>query len=377
MIYFDCAATCPPFPKTLEVFAEASALAFANSSSRHGAGQKSARMLEKARTDVLDCLNVKESHRCLFLSGATEANNLAIKGVAFNYANRGKKIITSAVEHPSVLNAFRQLKEKFGYEVVELPVTKDGVVDPEALKAAMDKNVILVSIMAVNNETGAINDIGALADIVHAFPKAFFHSDVTQAIGKVRLPFQKIDLFSFSAHKFGGLRGNGCLIVKKSIKLLSLSSGGEQEFGERAGTVDVPGTVALAFALNESLSTFDARKQKMAELRAYLWEKLSQIDEISFNSPKEGSPYLLNFSLNKHKASVIVEGLSEKEIYVSSVSACSSKGEPISHVLLAMGKSEGEAANSIRLSPKETASKEDCDVFIDALKELLAGVMPR
>lgn len=377
MIYLDYASTCPPSEAVIQEFARVSQASFGNASSKHVVGREASRVLESARASVLDSLRVKLTHRCLFLSGATEANNLAIKGVALAYQNRGKRIITTQVEHPSVLNAFRQLGDKFGFEVVFLPVQENGSVDPAALQKEMSKDVILVSIMAVNNETGAINDLDALSAIVHSFPKAFFHSDVTQGIGKIKIPYEKLDLISFSGHKIAALKGTGCLVMKKTIEPLPFSSGGDQEYGIRSGTVDVGGAHSLAFALKQVTANQAENSKKTSLLRDYLWEKLSEFDEISFNSVKNGSPYVVNFSLRRHKASVIVEGLSERGICVSSISACSSKGEPISYVLEAMGKSHDDAANSIRVSPAPWTSKEEIDALIDALRVLFKEVRPR
>jgi len=378
MVYLDYAATCPPIPAVLSEFERLSEASFGNASSKHAVGRDASRLLEKARLGILNSFGLNpSSYQCVFLSGATESNNLAIKGVAFSYKNRGKKIITTAVEHPSVKNAFEQLKNEFGFELIILPVNEAGSVEPSSLEAVMDNEVILVSIMAVNNETGALNDIGALADIVHRYPKAFFHCDVTQGIGKVKVPYSKLDLFSFSAHKVGGLKGNGALVMKKTIRLVSLLSGGDQELGLRGGTVDVAGAYCMHLALKESMEKFAEHKEHASMLKEHLLQGLSKIDEVVVNSPLDGSPYVVNFSLRKHKASVIVEGLSEAGFCVSSISACNSKGEPISYVLLAMNRSKDDASNSIRVSPGPEATVQDIDAFLAALNKLLLEVRPR
>lgn len=377
MIYLDCAATTPPFSEAIKAFEEVSLNCFGNPSSLHTVGFAASKVLENARNSILNCLGVSKSHRLIFTSGASEANSLAIKGAAFHYKNRGKRIITSAVEHPSVLKAFEQLGQEFGFEVIELPVNAEGKVEPETLENAMNKETILVSIMAVNNETGSINDLPALLKVVRKFPKALFHSDLTQAIGKVDLPLGDLDMFSFSAHKFGGLKGNGTLIYKSHLSFLPLISGGHQEAGLRGGTVDVAGANAMSAALSK---TYSLRKEEIArvqELNAYLKQQLSEIDEASINSPSDASPFVLNFSLLRHKASVVVEALSEKGICVSSVSACNSKGEPASYVLLAMGKTMDEAKNSIRVSFGINSNKGDVDAFITELKVVLEEVNPR
>ena len=190
MIYFDNAATTRPSLAVLECFEKENEQCFANPSSRHAYGREAYRKLENARLSILKSLSLSNDYRVLFTSGASESNNLAIKGIAKEYLRRGKRIITTQVEHPSVLEAFRSL-EKEGFEVIYLPTKEDGTVDPETLKENMNKETILVSIMATNNETGSNNDILALSKIVHSFPKAFFHVDVTQAIGKRDLPYEQ------------------------------------------------------------------------------------------------------------------------------------------------------------------------------------------
>lgn len=377
MIYFDNAATCRPEEVALEVFAAVSRENFANANSPHIFGYAASRINEKARADILSCLGIDASHSLVFTSGATEANSMAIKSVAFQYASRGKKIITSAVEHPSVLKAFEQLGEHFGYEVVILPVCPEGFVLPSTLAAAMDKDVILVSLMAVNNETGAIFPVEELSAVVHRYPKAYFHVDATQAIGKVAFPYGCADLLSCSAHKFGGVKGTGFLAYKRSIRFLPLLSGGQQEGGLRGGTVNVPGNAAMAEVLKSHLAALPSNHQKVSALLSYLKAGLSAIPEIEFNSPDSASPYVFNFSFASHKAAIIVEGLSEAGIYVSSTSACNSKGEPLSQVLVAMGHSKERAANSVRVSFLPSDSKEEIDIFLSTLKTLLQEVNPR
>ncbi len=377
MVYLDYAATTRPFPEALDRYVQINRSFFGNPSSLHAEGFSAARELEGARASILSLLKVNKTHGLIFTSGATEANALAIKGTAFRYQNRGKRIITTAVEHPSVLNAFRQLGEAFGFEVVILPVLGDGTLDLSALEEAMSKDTILVSAMAVNNETGSVNDLPSILRIVRKYPKALFHSDVTQAIGKLDLPYADIDLISFSAHKFGGMKGNGALVYKKSIQFLPLLSGGEQEAGYRGGTVDVAGAVAMEVALKKTLSEFKVSLEKAKALNALLRNELSSIEEAAFNSPLSASPYVLNFSLLLHKASVIVEALSEKGYCVSSVSACSSKGEPASYVIEAMGLGAIRSSNTVRISIGHATQESDVLGFVETLKSILREVRPR
>ncbi len=376
MIYFDNAATTRPSLAVLECFEKENEQCFANPSSRHAYGREAYRKLENARLSILKSLSLSNDYRVLFTSGASESNNLAIKGIAKEYLRRGKRIITTQVEHPSVLEAFRSL-EKEGFEVIYLPTKEDGTVDPETLKENMNKETILVSIMATNNETGSNNDILALSKIVHTFPKAFFHVDVTQAIGKRDLPYSSIDLFSFSGHKIHGLKGTGALILKKNITLLRQIDGGDQEYFFRAGTDNLPGDETLAVALEEATKNLQDNIAHAKEISSFLREELEKNDEILMNSPLEGSPFILNFSLKRKKASVVTEALSHEGIYVSSVSACNSKGEPISYVLEAMGFSKERAMNSIRLSFSRENTLEEAKTFLNTLQNILERTINR
>ena len=374
MIYFDNAATTRPSLAVLECFEKENEQCFANPSSRHAYGREAYRKLENARLSILKSLSLSNDYRVLFTSGASESNNLAIKGIAKEYLRRGKRIITTQVEHPSVLETFRSL-EKEGFEVIYLPTKEDGTVDPETLKENMNKETILVSIMATNNETGSNNDILALSKIVHSFPKAFFHIDVTQAIGKRDLPYSSIDLFSFSGHKIHGLKGTGALILKKNITLLRQIDGGDQEYFFRAGTDNLPGDETLAVALEEATKNLKDNIAHAKEISSFLREELEKNDEILMNSPLGGSPFILNFSLKRKKASVVTEA--HEGIYVSSVSACNSKGEPISYVLEAMGFSKERAMNSIRLSFSRENTLEEAKTFLNTLQNILERTINR
>ena len=374
--YFDNAATTRPLEEALHAYEDVCLTHFGNPSSRHKTGFDASDVLEESRAAILSALGVSKTHDLIFTSGATEANNLALKGAAFCYQNRGKKILYSPIEHPSVLAPIAQLAERFGFEAIPLEVDQDGVVSLADLERKMGKDVILVSVMGVNNETGTIEPIAEIARIVHRFPKAFFHSDLTQAIGKIDMPCSDIDLFSFSAHKFGGMKGNGALLCKKTMRFLPLLSGGEQEKGLRAGTVDVAGAKAMATALSIAEKNKKANLERMQTLRDSFVRKLLRIDDIVMNSPSGASPYVIDFSLRTHKASVVVEALSNRGFDVSSVSACSSKGEPSSHVLLAMKKDPRLAANPIRVSFLPSTREEELDSFILALTKILQEVRP-
>ena len=369
IIYLDNASTSKVNPEVLESYNQITLKYFANASSIHKLGQESNRLLEKSREQILKLFSLSH-HEVIFTSGATEANNLAIKGYAFANKGRGNHIITSATEHPSVLNTVKQL-ENYGFEITILPVNKNGVVEVNSLKEAIKDNTILVSIMSVNNETGAINPIKKIAELLKSYPKIAFHVDMTQAIGKVDIPLENIDMFSFAGHKIHGLLGSGALIKEKKIILEAQNSGGGQENNLRSGTNTVALSASLAKALRLALNKQKENYQKVSNLRDYLINYLKDNPDLySLNSFSLDNPYIVNFSTLNHKASVIVEALSNKGIMVSSLSACHSKNEDYSYVVYAMNQDMKLAHNTIRVSFSNENNVDDVNALIRALKNI-------
>ena len=367
IIYLDNASTSKVNPEVLESYNQITLKYFANASSIHRLGQESNRLLEKSREQILKLFNLSH-HEVIFTSGATEANNLAIKGYAFANKGRGNHIITSATEHPSVLNTVKQL-ENYGFEITILPVNKNGVVEVNSLKEAIKDNTILVSIMSVNNETGAINPIKEIAELLKSYPKIAFHVDMTQAIGKVDIPLENIDMFSFAGHKIHGLLGSGALIKEKKIILEPQNNGGGQENNLRSGTNTVALSASLAKALRLAINKQKENYQKVSSLRDYLINYLKDNPDLySLNSFSLDNPYIVNFSTLNHKASVIVEALSNKGIMVSSLSACHSKNEDYSYVVYAMNQDMKLAHNTIRVSFSNENNVDDVNALIRALK---------
>ena len=367
IIYLDNASTSKVNPEVLESYNQITLKYFANASSIHKLGQESNRLLEKSREQILKLFNLSH-HEVIFTSGATEANNLAIKGYAFANRGRGNHIITSATEHPSVLNTVKQL-ENYGFEITILPVNKNGVVEVNSLKEAIKDNTILVSIMSVNNETGAINPIKEIAELLKSYPKIAFHVDMTQAIGKVDIPLENIDMFSFAGHKIHGLLGSGALIKEKKIILEPQNNGGGQENNLRSGTNTVALSASLAKALRLAINKQKENYQKVSSLRDYLINYLKDNPDLySLNSFSLDNPYIVNFSTLNHKASVIVEALSNKGIMVSSLSACHSKNEDYSYVVYAMNQDMKLAHNTIRVSFSNENNVDDVNALIRALK---------
>lgn len=370
MIFFDSASTTPLHPEVFKTYTYLLENYSSNSEALYDPSIRIHNLMEQSRQQIANMLHVKEED-ILFTSGASESNNMMIKGCAFAYQHKGKHLITSVVEHSSVTNAFRQLEEVFGFEVTWLGVDKDGKVNPEDLKKALRKDTILVSIMSVNNETGSINDIATLADIVHENSRAFFHSDCTQSLGKNDIPIQKLDGASFSAHKIYGCKGSGFLYKKNKIKLIPLISGGQQESGLRGGTSNHPCHIVLAKTLRLALESKNAHYVYVSKLNDLLRRELNRFEEIVINSPQDASPYILNFSCTCMTSEILLNALNEREIYVSARSTCHSKTRSASEVLLAMGIDEKRASQAIRISFSYLNTEKEIHEFIRNLKEIL------
>ena len=372
VIYFDHAATTSPIPEVVSLYSEVVTKYFANSSSAHRLGVDNARLLNKAREDILRSFNL-HNHEVIFTSGATEANNLALKGYMERYSSRGKHIIISNIEHPSILNTANHLA-KLGYEVTMVPVRGDGKTYLEDLKKELRQDTILVSIMGVNNETGIIQDINNIANFLKQFPTVCFHVDAVQAVGKVILPYNNIDMITVSLHKIGGLKGSGLLLKRKGLELSPLLDGGGQEAGYRSGTNDLAMAVVDAVAIKQALNNIDGKKNYIHTLVEPIYQYIANhLDEIEVNSSLE-NPYVINISLLHKKASVFAEFLSNNGIMVSTHSACSSKLDVGSQTLLAMGRSALMAKNSIRLSFSTLNTPEEVERFLEVfdygLKEI-------
>ena len=372
-LYLDHAATTKPYEEVVSLFTKIESEHYGNPSSIHGLGIDALSYLNKARELILKSFGLAKGYKVVFTSGATEANNLAILGYCLKHINRGKHIITSNVEHPSVLECFKYL-ETIGFDVTYLKVNRNGVVDPKDLERAMSNETIFVSLMSTNNEIGSMNNIDELSCIVHRYPKAIFHSDTTQSIGKDKLNYSLLDMFVVSGHKVYGLKGSGCLVIKENIDLEPRVFGGGQEDGLRSGTVPVALSCSLAKAISIVQSKIPVESVRISKINQQFLDKLQKFDGINFNSNQTGSPYILNFSLTNKKASVVVEALSNKGIYVSSVSACNSKREPMSYVVDAIGKDSVASHNTIRLSFGEDNLEEDAEIFTRELRQVLESI---
>lgn len=370
MIYFDNSATTKPYKEVLNSFIKVSEDFFGNPSSLHRIGGQAEKLLQQARSQIANLLNVKETE-ILFTSGGTESNNLAVKGVALAHRERGRHIITTGMEHASIYNAMEQL-QTLGYEITYIQPDSHGFISTEAVEKEMRDDTILVSVIHVNNEVGTIQPIEQIGSMLKKYPKAVFHVDHVQGVGKVQLDLHKagIDLCTISGHKFHGVKGTGALFVKDGIRLSPLFSGGNQEWKQRSGTENVAGMVAMAKALRMTLENHKEKLNQMIAALERLRDGISQIKEITIHTPNENSaPHILNFSVKGLRAETFVHALEEKDIYVSTTSACSSKKKAASKTLLAMGVPADQAESAIRISLSYSNTVIEAEQTVKAIAE--------
>ena len=371
MIYLDNAATTRVHPQILTLYSKILSDYYANQGSSHAQGLQVNELVNKSKKSILDSLGLgSESYQVVFTSGATEANNLFLKGSALNYATRGRKIITSIGEHSSVLKPLQRLQDDYGFELVILPLLPDGSIDLDVLERVIDDKTILVSLMAVNNETGAINDLVRIHEIIKPYPKCLFHSDVTQALTKINIDYTLLDAFSFSAHKINGLKGSGALVMRKFIQIKPLFEGGNYEYGFRAGTPDSPKNIVLAKTLKTAIKNAKMHAEQIKFMHDKLRDYLSSKPEVILNSSVDTVPYIINFSLTQHRAAVIAAALSSQDIMVGTTSACSAKLNEPSRVIMAMFNDAKRATEVIRVSLGTFNTLGDIETLIKALEQL-------
>lgn len=369
MIYFDNASTTSVRPEVARVYTQLIETAYANSDSLHALGRKVEQTLEKARGLIAKSLHVLPQE-ILFTSCASESNSLAIIGYALANESRGKHVLTSNVEHSSVQHAMDFL-EKFGFEVERLPINEEGIITPEIVQSHMRKDTILVSIMHVNNEMGAINPIREIEKVVHKNPICVFHVDCVQSFSKIDVPFEILDMATISAHKIHGLKGSALLMKKKKIQLLPLIQGGQQEQGLRGGTENAPANIVLAKTIRLALEEQEESYKQVEKVNRYLRTELDKIEGAHVHSPKNALPYILNISFDSITSEVLLNALDQNGICVSAKSTCASHSSNASAVLLAMGKSEKDATHAIRLSFSKENTMEEAKKFIQIIKEIL------
>ena len=370
MIYFDNSATTKPYKEVVDSFVTVSNEYFGNPSSLHSLGGEAEKLLFQAREQAAKLLKVKPTE-IYFTSGGTESNNIAIKGAALLSRKKGGHLITSTIEHASVLAAMEQL-ELEGFEITLLPVDENGRVRASDVEQAIRKDTLLISIMQVNNEVGTIQPIKEISEVLKKYPGILFHVDTVQGIAKVPLSLyeNRVNLCSFSGHKFHALKGSGVLFIREGARLAPLFSGGNQERMMRSGTENVAGAVAMAKALRMTMDKSETGIEKMKRIQKILRAGLNEIEDCIIHTPIEGSaPHILNFSLIGMKSEVFIHALEAEGVFVSTTSACSSKKKSPSKTLLAMGVPEYIAESAIRISLSFDNTEEEARMAIALMKK--------
>ncbi len=374
MIYFDNAATTQTQPEVIKTYTEVATKIWGNPSSLHNLGTQATRILEASRRQIAELLG-KESKEIFFTSGGTEGDNWVIKGVAFEKAHLGKHIIVSAIEHPAVKESALWLKTQ-GFEVDLAPVNTQGFVDVSALETLIRPDTTLVSVMAVNNEIGAIQPIQEISQLLADKPTISFHVDAVQAIGKVpteQYLTDRVDFASFSGHKFHSVRGVGFVYIKAGKKIAPLLTGGGQESDKRSTTENVAGIAATAKALRLTLDNdkaTDSQKQ-LAAMKQILVDELSKYQDVTvFSGMENFVPSILTFGIKNIRGEVIVHAFEDHQIYISTTSACSSKAGTPAGTLIAMGVPQKLAQTAVRVSLDDDNDMGQIEQFLTIFKQI-------
>lgn len=366
MVYLDYSATTPVSEEVIETFSEVCRRFIGNPNSLHKLGVEAKKLIDAATEQIADILKVRPSE-IIYTSGASEANNLAIKGVCSKYRNRGNHIITTELEHSSVIAPIQYL-QKNGFCVDFVKLDENGLVDLEDLDRLITDETILVSIASVNSEVGIHQDLEKISKIIRKHPKVIFHSDVTQSIGKETIDLSNVDLASMSCQKFYGMKGIGCLVKKDGLVIEPLIHGGKSTTVFRSGTPATPLIASFAKALRLMYTDFDKKCDHVKKINAYLLEKLSTLD-IYVNSNSFCVSNIVNVSIPNIKPETMQHALEEKDIYISTQTACST-GD-YSRAVYAVTNNKDYASHSIRISLSYKTTKEEIDYFIVEFEELL------
>ena len=369
MIYLDNCATTKPYKEVLETFVEVNDNYYGNPASINKFGKTTNKLLDAARKQVADILKVKKE-TIYFTSCATESNNIAIIGSVEHKKDFGNRIIVSKIEHPSVLETYREL-ERRGFILDYLNVDSNGLIDLNHLKSLLTKETILLSVMHVNNVYGGVQPIKEIVELLKEYPKVHFHVDGVQGVLKKEINLSDIDSYSISAHKFHGIKGVGALYLKSRRTVHNITFGGGQENGLRSGTVNVAGAVSLAKALRLSYERTPDVLKKHREFKKLIINELDSINHVVINSPLDDNyvDSIINISLPKIKGEAIVNSLNERGIMVSTTSACSSKIFHLNEALYARGLSKENIEGSIRVSFSYKTKLEEIKTFVKVFKE--------
>lgn len=366
MIYLDYSATTKPDEKVIEVYNKVAREYYANSNSLHSLGIKSKELEEYATNRIAKLLKVKPTE-IIYTSGASESNNQALKGICFKYKKRANHIITTKLEHSSITETVKYLTEN-GFVVDYVNILENGEVDLEHLKQLINDNTLLVSICAVDSELGIKQPIEKISQIVKCYPKCYFHVDCTQAIGKINIDLSKVDLASISAHKIYGFKGIGLLYKKKSIAIDPLIHGGKSTTIYRSGTPALPLIVSMMKALELIIPKVEENYNKVKILNNLVKDNFTKYPKVHINSTEKSIPYVINFSIKDIKPETFVHALDEKNIYISTKSACS-KANTMSESVYSVTKNKDYASTSLRISLSYLTTEKEIEEFIKAFDE--------
>lgn len=362
MIYLDYSATTPVNEEVLNSYIEATKKMVGNPNSLHKLGIEAKSLIDAATRQIANILKVKPNE-IIYTSGASESNNTAIKGVCLKYQNRGKHIITTHLEHSSIIEPLNYLKRQ-GFEVEYVNITENGMVDIEDLKKKIRDDTILVTIASINSEVGIVQPIKDIAALLKKYPKVYFHSDITQSLGKEKVDLTDVDLASFSAQKFYGMKGIGGLVKKENVVIEPLIHGGKSTTKDRSGTPATALIVSMAKALRLAYENLEEKQKYVKELNIFLRNELEK-NEITINSPEVAIPNILNISLENIKPETVLHALEEKEIYISTKTACATNDS--SDAVYAITKDEEKAKHSLRISLSYLTTKKELEIFITEL----------
>lgn len=368
-IYLDHASSMPVDPRVFEYAKRFLMVDFGNPSSLHSSGLEARRALEGARESLAELINAQNEKCIVFSAGATEANNMAIKGTALRNPGKGKRLVASAIEHMSVLNPMKEL-QKNGYDITLIPVDPTGIVDIQSLKNTLTEDTVLTSVMYANNEIGTIEPIKEISEVVHE-KGSLLHVDATAAVGRIPVDVQKegIDLLSFSSNDMYGPQGAGALYVKPGVKIQSILPGGGQERGLRSGTENLFAIAGMGEAARIAKSEMTAESKRLTVIRNRLIEEILKIDESYLTGhPGKRLPHHASFRFSRIEGESILLSMDMYGIPISTGSACSSKTLEPSHVLLAIGLKHEEAHGSMVLTLGRSNSIEDVPRIVEAVK---------
>ena len=363
MTYLDYSATTPVNGEVLDSFCKTCNSFVGNPNSLHRLGVDAHKLEEQATRQISELLGISDFD-IIYTSGSSESNNTAIKGICEKYQNRGKKIITTNLEHSSIYGPLGYLQRK-GFEVEIVNTLEDGTVDINHLKSLMDDQVLLVTVASVNSETGLLQPIDEIGKVIKQYQKCYFHVDMTQSIGKANVPFDHVDLVSFSAHKFYGLKGIGVLLKRKNIVIEPLIHGGKSTTVYRSGTPALPLIVSLSKALRLSITNLETNQEQVKKYHDIIIEKLSSYEHVHINSNDKCIPHIINFSVDFVKPETLQHALEEYDIFISTQSACSS-GHTVSRAVMEVTKNEEYASHSVRVSISHLTTMEEVNQFLEA-----------